>query len=215
MKEYQYKIRAHHGMCICFFDGKGYSNEFTKHMAEIIHKLNENPVICISDETDIICEKCPNNKNGVCETADKVAEYDKQVLLRCGLVAGEMISFSEFRDKVYENIIRPGKREDICGNCQWTSICHLKGNDNDIEAPVTLENRCDICGLWEIDTTAQCPECGGIIDLAIEGLSLSWTCRECAYAVATTANKLCVWDEKKYPKDCYGKLNTCPYAEKL
>lgn len=126
MKEYQYKIRAHHGMCISFFEGKGYSNEFTKHMAEIIHKLSKNAIVCISDETDIICEKCPNNKEGVCETADKVAEYDRQVLLRCGLNVGDVISFSDFQDKVFENIIYTGKREEICGNCQWSSICHIK-----------------------------------------------------------------------------------------
>ena len=125
MKEYQYKIRAHHGLCISFFEGKGYSNEFTKHMAEIIHKLNEDTIIYISNETDIICEKCPNNIDGVCETADKVAEYDKQVLLRCGLKAGEVLPFSEFQKRVYENIICPGKREEICGNCEWNSICHL------------------------------------------------------------------------------------------
>lgn len=129
MKEYQYKIRAHHGMCICFFEGKGYSNEFTKHMARIIHKLKENAIVCISDETDIICEKCPNNKEGICETADKVAEYDKQVLLRCGLKVDDVISFSDFQAKVYENIIYSEKREEICGNCQWSSICHLKHND--------------------------------------------------------------------------------------
>ena len=78
---------------------RGYSNEFTKHMAETIHKF--------------------------CETADKVAEYDKQVLLRCGLNVGDVISFSDFQTKVYENIIYAGKREEICGNCQWSSICHI------------------------------------------------------------------------------------------
>ena len=129
MKEYQYKIRAHHGMCLCFFEGKGYSSEFTAHMANIIHKLNEDPLVCISDQVDIICKKCPNNKQGICETADKVAEYDKQVLLRCGLPTGTVIPFSEFKEKVYDNIIYAGKREEICGNCQWSSICYLKSED--------------------------------------------------------------------------------------
>lgn len=59
--EYQYKIRAHHGMCIAFFQGKGYSNEFTAHMREMIHKLEKNSTICITTQTDAICLKCPNN----------------------------------------------------------------------------------------------------------------------------------------------------------
>lgn len=126
MKEYQYKIRAHHGMCICFFEGKGYSNEFTKHMAETIHKLNEDPLICVSGQTDIICKKCPNNKQGICETADKVAAYDEQVLSRCGIIPDTVIPYSEFKELVYKNIIYAGKREEICGDCQWNSICYLK-----------------------------------------------------------------------------------------
>lgn len=124
MQEYQYKIRAHHGMCICFFEGKGYSNEFTRHMGEIIQKLDENPFVRISLQTDIICEKCPNNKQGICECAKKVAEYDRQVLLRCGLSEGTIIPFSDFKKMVYDNIILPGKREEICENCQWSSLCY-------------------------------------------------------------------------------------------
>ena len=30
-----YRIRPHHGMCLYFFEGKGYSEGFTKHMAEV------------------------------------------------------------------------------------------------------------------------------------------------------------------------------------
>lgn len=123
--EYQYKVRAHHGMCIAFFQGKGYSNEFTAHMSEMIYKLEENPMICISTETDAICLKCPNNIQGICETESKVAEYDKQVLKRCGLSEGIMIPYAEFKKAVYENILLPSKREDICGNCQWSEICRF------------------------------------------------------------------------------------------
>lgn len=78
-----------------------------------------------------------------------------------------------------------------------------------------MEKRCEICGLWKIEKTDQCPECDGIMDLVIEGLSLSWKCRDCDYGVATTANKLCFWDRKEYSKECYEKLSECPYAEKV
>lgn len=131
--EYQYKIRAHHGMCIAFFQGKGYSNEFTAHMSEMIHKLENNPTICITTHTDAICLKCPNNLQGVCETESKVAEYDRQVLKRCGLSDGMIISYADFKKAVYEHILLPGRREEICGNCQWSEICHfiIGGQDNE------------------------------------------------------------------------------------
>lgn len=122
---YQDKIRAHHGMCVAFFQGKGYSDEFTAHMSEIIHRLEHHPTIRISTQTDAICEKCPNNQRGICEAESKVAEYDRQVLKRCGLSDGMIIPYADFKKAVYENILLPGKREEICGNCQWSEICHF------------------------------------------------------------------------------------------
>lgn len=123
--EFQYKIRAHHGMCIAFFRGKGYSNEFTAHMSEIIHKLDSNPTICIAVQTDVLCSKCPNNLQGLCDTESKVGEYDRQVLERCGLSDGMIMPYADFKRAVYENILLRGKREEICGNCQWSTICHF------------------------------------------------------------------------------------------
>ena len=121
--EYQYKIRPHHGMCIAFFQGKGYSNKFTAHMSEMIHKLENNPTICITTHTDANCLKYPNNIQGICEAESKVAEYDRQVLQRCSLRDGTIMSYADFKKTVYENILLPGKREEICGNCQWNEIC--------------------------------------------------------------------------------------------
>ena len=44
-QEYQYRIRAHHGMCLAFFKGNGYSSGFTKHMGNVKYALEENPMI--------------------------------------------------------------------------------------------------------------------------------------------------------------------------
>ena len=125
MKEYQYQLRAHHGMCLAFFVGKGYSNEFTKFMGEMKEKLQYNPGIRIIGQTDIICSACPHNRQGNCESSDKVAAYDKQVLMRCGLSEGEIMPYLDFEKKVYDNILIPNKREEICGDCCWNSLCHF------------------------------------------------------------------------------------------
>lgn len=75
-------------------------------------------------------------------------------------------------------------------------------------------DRCDECGLWNVQKTDSCPQCGAIMDLSIEGLCLSWQCRECDYGIATTDEKLCFWDDKKISKECYSKIDSCPYAER-
>ncbi len=125
MQNQIYKLRAHHGMCACFFKGKGYSDEFTAHMSALVKKLQSGARICLVDTVDVICEKCPNNQAGVCETTELVAEYDRKTLEYCGLKANEELSFADFQKTVVERIIRAGQREKICGNCQWSDICHL------------------------------------------------------------------------------------------
>ena len=131
--EYQYKIRPHHGMCIAYFQGKGYNNEFTAHMSEMIHKLEKNPMVCITTQTDAICLKCPHNIQGICVTDSKVVEYDKQVRQRCNWIDGIILPYMDFKKSIYEKILLPGRRTEICGDCQWSGICHFNvgGKNNE------------------------------------------------------------------------------------
>ena len=55
-----YRIRAHHGMCLAFFQGKGYSGAFVENMANMKAILEENPDILLLDGPDDICAACPN-----------------------------------------------------------------------------------------------------------------------------------------------------------
>ncbi len=118
-----YEIRAHHGMCLAFFEGKGYSTGFVKHMSNLQKQLEKNPMVRVINRTDCICEKCPNNQEGSCISLEKVAEYDRQVLSRCGIPKDTILPFQDFQRKVEEHILRSGGREEICGDCQWNALC--------------------------------------------------------------------------------------------
>lgn len=123
---FQYEIRAHHGMCLAFFEGRGYSDGFIKHMQDMKDGLEEDAGVRLIREKDEICAFCPNNKEGRCESADKVGRYDKEVLRLCGLQAGTLISWKHFTNLVEERILLSGKRAHICGDCQWNSLCSAK-----------------------------------------------------------------------------------------
>jgi hypothetical protein len=128
MKESEKCLRPHHGMCFQFYEGKGYSADFTDHMGRVIKELEADPSqkVVLRAETDIGCKNCPNNEGGVCTTQDKVLRYDKEVLKACGLVDGAEISFAEFTSLVREKIIDAGIRGKICGDCSWDYICSGK-----------------------------------------------------------------------------------------
>ena len=122
----KYNIRAHHGLCISFFEGKGYSEDFTANMEKMIALLEEDPNVKIIDHIDEICKACPHDCSGVCESSEKVREYDNAVMKLCRIESGAEMSWNEFRRLVYENIIAENKLADVCGDCQWYSICGRK-----------------------------------------------------------------------------------------
>ena len=121
-------LRPHHGMCFQFYEGKGYSADFTDHMGMVIREFEEDPSqkIVLKVETDIVCRNCPNNENGICTSKDKVERYDRGVLEACGLSEGTEISYEAFLEKVRELVIENGKRKEICGDCSWDNICRNK-----------------------------------------------------------------------------------------
>lgn len=119
-----FKLRPHHGLCIQFFQGKGYSQEFVENMQEIVSTLQKNPTIQLVSGADSVCRCCPN-RVGVsdCNSQEKVTAYDNAVLHFCRLNVGDFLLWEDFRDKVIENILAKNLRKDVCGGCQWTELC--------------------------------------------------------------------------------------------
>lgn len=124
-----YKIRAHHGMCFSFFRGKGYSEAFTKNMQTMKDALSENPEVILLCKADDVCACCPNLKDDVCvgnptsSSSSKAETYDRQVLAYCGLRERSKMRWNDFAEAVKTHILTPGKREEICGGCQWNALC--------------------------------------------------------------------------------------------
>ncbi len=121
-------LRPHHGMCFQFYEGKGYSEDFTDHMGRIIREMEADPshMVKLKVQTDIVCRNCPNNEEGVCNTQEKVKRYDEEVLMACGLEEDDEISYGDFIKLVKLQIIDAGIRSEICGDCSWDHICSGK-----------------------------------------------------------------------------------------
>ncbi len=116
-------LRAHHGMCLAYFIGEGYSGGFTAHMGRVLAALKPDTPVRLAASVDAVCAACPNNAGGVCVSGGKAAGYDREVLERCGLEAGAELAFGVFTALVQERILGPGLRREICGSCQWDGIC--------------------------------------------------------------------------------------------
>ena len=116
-------LRPHHGMCMAYFIGLGYSDAFSAHMAGLLEELTGDSPVCLTVGTDAVCGPCPNNGGGTCSKPELVAGYDRAVLERCGLREGQVLPFGRFTALVQERILAPGLRPGICGGCQWNEVC--------------------------------------------------------------------------------------------
>lgn len=179
-------LRPHHGMCLAYFEGKGYSEGFTAHMQSMLERLlaadgtagnaaavgvidgtagnaaamdvrdstadadnarnvnqDENrggkvPVRLVT-RTDDICSACPNNEDGFCRDEEKVRDFDCGVLELCGLENGDILEFDEFISLVQRRILSVGRRTEICGGCQWESICANRKSRWELECKTPRE----------------------------------------------------------------------------
>lgn len=120
------RLRPHHGMCLAYFEGKGYSDDFTVNMQNMLDLFEKGTDVELVAAGDEICKACPNLNKGICVSAGLVERYDREVLKACGLDEKSQMTFREFVDSVQKNVIDTGKRVEICGNCQWNDICENK-----------------------------------------------------------------------------------------
>lgn len=122
------KLRPHHLMCITFYKGKGYSQEFVDNMSKIQSLLeDEHAQIILTQDCDDVCSHCPRNVNDTCIDEIKSKAYDQKVIEYLGLtdyfLDPEPIPYSILGHLTNKHILSKGHREKICGDCQWSSIC--------------------------------------------------------------------------------------------
>ena len=119
-----FELRAHHSLCIQFFEGKGYNENFIHNMNEIIKALEfSDPPILITDCCDNICKYCPDRNNGICRCHQKVNSFDKACIKAYGIDFGDSIKWSDLKKLAYEKIINNKKLYSVCACCQWYDVC--------------------------------------------------------------------------------------------
>lgn len=82
-------LRPHHGMCMAYFVGFGYSDGFSRNMTRLLaEELTPDRPVRLTVDTDQVCAACPRSAGGRCDKPELVAGYDRAVLELCGLTEG-------------------------------------------------------------------------------------------------------------------------------
>ncbi len=117
------ELRAHHGLCISHFVGEGYDSAFIENMKKTIQEFTAGTEITVVVRPDQVCARCPHNESGICTSEEKVQHYDRAVLKLCGLKPGAQLCYGEYASLVRQRIISAGRLGEVCGGCQWYSLC--------------------------------------------------------------------------------------------
>jgi len=120
-------IRAHHLLCIRYFQGKGYSKEFVDNFYKVIKELKDNPAIKVINYPDAICGSCLHNINGKCikkaDSKKKVREKDNLIIKYLGLELNQKIKALDANNLVNSKL---EKLKEICKECEWKQYCNIR-----------------------------------------------------------------------------------------
>ncbi len=115
------KLRGHHLLCLQFFEGKGYDEQFVENVKKILQRMNKGERVKLVEGKDDICNSCPNWNNGKCMLDEKIEEKDKKVLKIFGFTVGEELLWN----RVVQKFSSLSKKDflNICKGCLWKNIC--------------------------------------------------------------------------------------------
>jgi hypothetical protein len=120
-KERKALLRGHHLICLNFFRGEGYSEEFIENLYAVIKKEK----LEIVTGADDVCRKCPYLKEEKCRSSDytdeKIHLQDNEALRLLGFKPGMIVEWKKIASKL-PNIIEEWKAE-FCLACGYRKVC--------------------------------------------------------------------------------------------
>ena len=116
-------FRAHHFLCAIGLEGRGYSDTFTKNMADIVDGQlraagGDDIVLEVVGQADAICGPCPKRIGTGCLANRKITKLDTRHGQALGLEPGDQLSWGDAKALIASNIA-PDDLDHLCSGCQW------------------------------------------------------------------------------------------------
>lgn len=118
------RLRGHHVVCLHFYQGEGYSEEFVANLWRVMERL-ETARFTLTEGADDVCESCPSLHEGVCvsESGGEAEIRRINALARelLGLEVGAKLEFAAIRERLVG--VLPQWRASACAGCGFESLC--------------------------------------------------------------------------------------------
>ena len=123
------RLRGHHFICLQFFRGEGYSDEFVASLTALLDRLATEPAEAVAVADDV-CAACPElGADGLCASVDaggedEIRRIDALAFALLELAPGERITLAEARARLGADAIGIGHwRAEACDGCAWEGVC--------------------------------------------------------------------------------------------
>ena len=115
------KLRGHHLICLNFFRGEGYSEDFIRNIYSVIGKEN----IEIVKGPDEVCARCPYLRDDRCAsneyTDEMIIFQDKEALRLLEFEPGVVVDWKMIAGKL-PDILDEWKAK-FCRGCGYRKVC--------------------------------------------------------------------------------------------
>ncbi len=124
MRARKAKLRGHHLICLNFFRGEGYSEDFIENIYSIIGKEK----VQVVTGPDEVCKKCPSLVDNKCANDDYTNEeilfQDKEALRLLGYKPGDITNWETISAKL--PLVIEEWESEFCVNCRYLKVCFCK-----------------------------------------------------------------------------------------
>ncbi len=131
------KLRGHHLICLHFFNGMGYDEEFIKELKRTIVRTSQEPVDVVAGPDDV-CKRCPHLREGRCAYTtgadEEITFMDGEALRLLGLSSGSSVQWQDLRHSIQRVFSR--WHEAYCTDCDWRSACEESPRFKDLSGGI-------------------------------------------------------------------------------
>ena len=122
------QLRGHHLICLQFYRGQGYSDEFVANLDRVQKAAIDDPALIVSGPDDV-CAACPGlGVDGTCRHPDtgeaEALRIDALALQLLDAAIGESLSLSQARVRLAADAAACDRwRAESCASCLWEDTC--------------------------------------------------------------------------------------------
>ena len=129
MNDRPIRLRGHHFICLQFFRGEGYSDEFVATLTALLDRLETEPAEAVAVADDV-CSACPElGADRMCASGSaggetEIRRIDALAFALLELSPGDSITLEQARRHLAADAVGVGHwRADACHGCAWESVC--------------------------------------------------------------------------------------------